>query len=105
MAENDFKISRVNGTIIIEKDGQGLAISQSVDEDIWFTTSIMNEIDDGNAIDGVPHYQPDTFEGIPDDVTVHLPESIPDDARSGVEDGLRAHGIPSGATFTYYSLR
>ena len=39
MTETDFKISRVNGTIIIEKDGQGLAISQSVDEDIWFTTS------------------------------------------------------------------
>lgn len=39
MAENDFKISRVNGTIIIEKDGQGLAISQAVDDDIWFTTS------------------------------------------------------------------
>ncbi len=39
MAENDFKISRYNGTIIIEKDGQGLTISQSVDEDIWFTTS------------------------------------------------------------------
>lgn len=39
MSETDFKISRVNGTIIIEKDGQGLAISQAVDEDIWFTTS------------------------------------------------------------------
>ena len=39
VTENDFKISKVNGTIIIEKDGQGLAISQAVDEDIWFTTS------------------------------------------------------------------
>ncbi|MBQ3021602.1 MAG: hypothetical protein IJD92_05225 [Bacilli bacterium] len=43
MEENDFKIRRVNGTLIIEKDGQGLAISQAVDNDIWFTTS-KNEL-------------------------------------------------------------
>ena len=74
-------------------------------KDIWFNTSIINEIDSDNSASGIPHYQPDTFEGIPDDVTVHLPEAIPEDLRSGLEESLRAHGIPTGAKFVYYSLR
>lgn len=39
MAESDFKISKVNGTIIIEKEGHVLTISQAVDSDIWFATA------------------------------------------------------------------
>ena len=39
MTDNNFKISKVNGTIIIEKDNQVLAISQSSDDDIWFNSS------------------------------------------------------------------
>lgn len=35
----EFKISKVNGTIILEKDNNGVAISQAVDDDIWFSTS------------------------------------------------------------------
>ena len=109
IADEAFKDSTFTSAYFRGQCGDGIGsrilAGNTALKDIWFTTAIMDEIDDGNAIDGVPHYQPDTFEGIPDDVTVHLPESIPDDARSGVEDGLRAHGIPSGATFTYYSLR
>jgi len=67
------------------------------------TSSPGTEAD--NSASGIPHYQPDTFEGIPDDVTVHLPEAIPEDLRSGLEESLRAHGIPTGAKFVYYSLR
>ena len=36
----EFKISSVNGTIILEKDNNGVAISQAVDGDIWFSTSL-----------------------------------------------------------------
>ena len=39
MDEDDFKISSVNGTISIEKDGQRFTINQASDEDIWFATS------------------------------------------------------------------
>lgn len=39
MVDNDFKIGRVNGTIIIEKDTGRIAISQALDDDIWFSTS------------------------------------------------------------------
>jgi len=109
IADEAFKDSTFTSAYFRGQCGNGIGsrilAGNTALKDIWFTTAIMDEIDDSNAIDGVPHYQPDTFEGIPDDVTVHLPESIPSDARAGVEDGLRAHGIPSGATFTYYSLR
>ena len=74
-------------------------------KDIWFNTLVLFEIDTANETSGIAYYQPDTFAGIPEDVTVHLPDSIPEDKRSGLEDSLRAHGIPSGAAFTYYSLR
>ncbi len=39
MEENEFKISRVNGTIILEKDDNEVAISQAPDDDIWFRAS------------------------------------------------------------------
>lgn len=39
MEKNEFRISRVNGTIILEKENNGVAISQAVDDDIWFSTS------------------------------------------------------------------
>lgn len=39
MGTSEFKIRRVNGTIILEKDNNGVAISQAVDDDIWFSTS------------------------------------------------------------------
>ena len=34
----EFKISRVNGTIIIEKDNNSVEITQTLDCDIWFST-------------------------------------------------------------------
>lgn len=39
MEENEFKISRVDGTIILEKDGNKVSISQARDDDIWFSAS------------------------------------------------------------------
>ena len=35
----EFKIFKINGTIILEKDNNGVAISQTLDDDIWFSTS------------------------------------------------------------------
>lgn len=39
MGKNDFKIRRVNGTIILEKNDNEVSVSQAVDDDIWFSTS------------------------------------------------------------------
>ena len=39
MVDNNFKISKVNGTIFIEKNGEQLAISKLIDDDIFFSTS------------------------------------------------------------------
>jgi hypothetical protein len=39
MEQNDFKISRSNYAIIIQKDNQGFSITQSNDYDVWFSTS------------------------------------------------------------------
>ena len=87
-------------------DGVGSKILEGnkVLKDIWFCTPIVDEI---NAVNdyGKDYFQADTFEGIPENVTVHLPDSIAEDLRSGLEDSLRAHGIPKGATFEYYSYR
>ena len=74
-------------------------------KDIWFNTAVLTEIDTTNSASGLEHYKADTFAGIPEDVTVHLPEAVPEDLRAELEDSLRAHGIPAGASFEYYSLR
>jgi len=39
MEEKDFKISRRNHSIIVEKDNQAFSIYQSNDDDIWFSIS------------------------------------------------------------------
>lgn len=39
MSDTNFRIRKVNGTIIMEKDNQGIAISQALDNDIWFSAS------------------------------------------------------------------
>ena len=39
MEPKDFKISRRNYAIIIQKDNQGFSITQSNDDDVWFSTS------------------------------------------------------------------
>lgn len=39
MEQKDFKISRRNYAIIIQKDNQGFSITQSNDDDVWFSTS------------------------------------------------------------------
>lgn len=39
MKDTNFKINRVNGTIIIEKNNERFEISQALDDDIWFATS------------------------------------------------------------------
>ncbi len=64
----------------------------------------LEEID-AESPKGVPYYQADTFADIPENVTVHLPESFTEEERAKVEAGLKAHGIPESAVFKYYSLR
>ncbi len=39
MEQKDFKISRCNNAIIIQKKDQGFSITQRNDDDIWFSTS------------------------------------------------------------------
>lgn len=39
MGQSNFKITRVNGTLVLEKDGNGFTICQGIDDDIFFTTS------------------------------------------------------------------
>lgn len=39
MEQKDFKIIRHNYAIIIQKDNQGFSITQSNDDDVWFSTS------------------------------------------------------------------
>lgn len=39
MGQGNFKITRVNGTLVLEKDGNGFTICQGIDDDIFFTTS------------------------------------------------------------------
>ena len=39
--------------------------------DIWFNSSILTDLDNG-------FYSAQTFAGVPDGVTVHLPECVPD---------------------------
>ena len=58
-----------------------------------------------NDTSGRAYYAEDTFAGIPDGVTVHLPDSFTDEERASVEQSLRAHGVPESAVFEYYSLR
>ena len=66
--------------------------------DIWFNTLILFE-QDGER------YQSDTFAGIPENVTVHLPASMTEEQRSQCEDFLHSIGVPDTAAFDYYSLQ
>ena len=81
-------------------DGFGSRIFEGNDglTDIWYNTVIATEYDRGC-------YAADTFAGIPDGVTVHLPVSIDEGIRADVEAALRAAGLPDSAVFDYYSLR
>lgn len=65
-------------------------------KDLWFTTQIL--------FDG-ENYAKDTFEGIPADVTVHLPASLTAEQRSRMEEFLHGIGVPASAAFDYYTLR
>ena len=66
--------------------------------DIWFNTLISEDI-------GYGYYSADTFAGIPDGVTVHIPACLTDDQRAATEQSLRDCGLPETAVFEYYSLR
>ncbi len=67
-------------------------------KDIWFNMQVLYDAD--KSI-----YDPAAFEGVPENVTVHLPESLNDEQRGKVEEFLHSVGIPAGASFEYYSLR
>ncbi len=38
MNENVFKISQINGSIVLSKDGKSIEVSKTLDDDIWFST-------------------------------------------------------------------
>ena len=50
-------------------------------------------------------YATDTFSGVPDNVKVYLPITIPVTLQPVVEDFLYSIGIPEGASFQYYMMR
>ncbi len=79
-------------------DGTGARILEGNDElsDIWFTTQLL--FDEGN-------YDAEAFAGIPENVTVHLPESMTDEQKTWCQDYLHSVGVPESAVFEYYSFR
>lgn len=82
-------------------DGVGAKILEGNDglTDIWFNTVILSDMDAGTI------YGPETFAGVPETITVHIPAAVGEADRPAVEDYLKSCGIPETATFDYYSLR
>lgn len=66
--------------------------------DIWLNGTILMDVSDDK-------YNADSFEGIPENVTVHIPASLTDKERSEVEVYLHGAGMPDTVKFDYYSLR
>ena len=83
-------------------DGTGARILKDNPDlkDIWFNAQILFDMQKEK-----PVYDPAAFEGVPDDVTVHLPASFTEEQRKDVEDYLHSIGMPAGASFAYYNLR
>ena len=79
-------------------DGTGARIldGNTALTDIWFTTQLL--FDEGK-------YDPQAFAGIPENVTVHLPDSMTEEQRAWAENFLHSISIPESATFEYYSFR
>lgn len=69
--------------------------------DIWFSSQILYDADTDPGV----CYGSDTFKGVPEDVTVHLPESMTDAERKIAQDYLRSCGMPEGAKYDFYNLR
>jgi len=67
-------------------------------KDIWFSSTITEELANGN-------FSEQAFVGIPDGVVVHLPASLTEEQQATVKDGLFACGLPETAVFETYSLR
>lgn len=65
--------------------------------DMWFTTTAIKLTKDG-ALSGT------SFDGLPDDITVHLPATLSDADRSDIEDAFHDAGLSESATFDYYTL-
>ena len=79
-------------------DGTGARIldGNTALTDIWFTTQLL--FDEGR-------YDPQAFAGIPENVTVHLPDSMTGEQRAWAENFLHSISIPESAAFDYYSFR
>lgn len=82
-------------------DGVGSAILNGNTSltDIWFNSSLVF------ADMPEEHYSSDSFAGIPENVTVHLPVTLTASQKSDAESYLHSIGIPQGAKFDYYSVR
>lgn len=66
-------------------------------EDMWFTTTAIKLTKDG-ALTGT------SFDGLPDDITIHLPATLSEADKKDIEDAFHDAGISDSATFDYYSL-
>ena len=84
-------------------DGVGEKIFNECENliDIWFSTQLLSDA----ATEPGVCYGSDTFTGVPEDVTVHLPESMTDDERKTAQEYLESCGMPEGVKYDFYSLR
>ncbi len=82
-------------------DGVGARILEGNDglTDIWFNTVIVEDMNKGTI------YNPETFAGVPETMTVHIPSIVSEADRPNLEDYLKSCGLPETAVFDYYSLR
>ncbi|ETP71846.1 hypothetical protein UYO_2160 [Lachnospiraceae bacterium JC7] len=89
-AGSDVKTVYVPGNITI---GHEVFSGCEELEDIWFSNALISNSENY-------YYEEDSFSGIPEDVTIHLPESV--DMKEA-EETLRFIGIPDNARIEYYT--
>lgn len=65
-------------------------------KDIWFSGAVTRLSEE--------FFADDCLAGLPDDITVHIPERLPDEDKEYVEKLLVKKGLPKSADFDYYTL-
>ncbi len=78
--------------------GSGILSGNPDLSEIWFNMQIVQDMD-------LDVYAADAFAGVPDNVKVYLPITIPVTLQPVVEEFLISVGIPEGASFQYYMMR
>lgn len=66
-------------------------------KDMWFTTTAVKLTKTG-ALSST------SLEGLPDDVTIHLPATLSEEDKKDIENAFKDAGLSDTATFDYYTL-